>query len=336
MPPVSPDAPVGRVRGPESRPTPSKPPDRPSVQKPRGAAPRAPRATHQATVRSAPPSEPDQHPKPEKKDALETLLADLGSQLQTTPLRRNAPRLQRGSTRAATEAATHARFHATGLPTLDEALGGGFPTGRLSELCGAPSAGLSAGRTALALGLLAEPLARGELAAWIDLADGFDPRAAQQTLVARGGAADDLDGLLWVRARDEREALRGCERLLQTEGFELVVFDLLRPRRPGEPRLRIQDVTWLRLARLARATRTTLLALSGAPSTGTRAELVLELQPQEAAFAPAPALLESLAVRAVVRRHRSRPAGLGLPLRLHADPSDPPDEEVTTCGSPAC
>ena len=49
---------------------------------------------------------------------------------------------------------------------------------------------------------------------------------AERALLARGGTPGDLDRLLWVRARDEREALRSGERLLRTEGFELVVLDL--------------------------------------------------------------------------------------------------------------
>lgn len=231
-------------------------------------------------------------------------------------------------------------------------LGGGFPIGRLSEICGPQgsfpraSIGPSVGRTAVTQALVAEALSNGSLVAWIDLADAFDPDSALETIRARGEEDASLDRLLWVRARDGDEALRACERIMRTEGFELVVFDLFRP--PGDavrpkggtfqprgaaayprhPRGAAapsapKDVTWLRLARLAAGTRTTLVALSDAPSTGSRAELVLEMRPRHVAWSDPPHLLEAIETEAVLRRHRSRPTGekvalrttLGAPLR---------------------
>jgi hypothetical protein len=176
------------------------------------------------------------------------------------------------------------------------------------------------------LSLLAETLAQGVLVAWIDLADAFAPTSAAEAILARGGELEDLDRLLWVRARSADEAIRSCERLLQTEGFELVVFDFfisefisefipgqapLRSQAPHRTRasLRIQDVTWLRLARLAAATRTALVVLSNESVTGSRSELVLEMQARNAHFVGAPSLLEAIETSAVLRRHRSRPTG---------------------------
>ena len=306
MPPVSPDSPVGRASGPTARPA-SRPATRPASHR----ASRCRNCRHRTSL-----------PPPPTPDALEALIADLGARIQARPATRGSggARLRRATTRQAAETATLARFHPTGLPDLDAGLGGGFPAGRLCEICGQQDGGLSAGRTALALALLAEPLGRGALAAWIDLADAFDPRAAEQTLGAHWAPPDALERLLWVRARDEDEALRCCERVLRTEGFELVVFDPFRPalaeRRRERPRVRVRDVTWLRLARLATGTRTTLVALSQTPSTGARAELVLELRPRGAFFGPPPGLLESVEVEAVLRRHRSRPTGLSWPLCL--------------------
>ena len=78
----------------------------------------------------------------------------------------------------------------------------------------------------------------------------------------------------------------------------------------------MKDVTWLRLARLAVGTRTTLVALAETPSTGARAELVLEMRPCAPRFSPPPTLLDAIEVEAVLRRHRSRPAGERLPLAI--------------------
>ena len=56
-----------------------------------------------------------------RSEALEALLVDLGSQIQ------------KGSARAVAEAP---RWLKTGVAPLDRLLGGGFPIGRLSEICG--------------------------------------------------------------------------------------------------------------------------------------------------------------------------------------------------------
>ena len=232
MPPAPPDSSVGRACGPV------------------GAARRIQKPRPPQAGLSIPSTQ---------SSALEALLVDLGSQIH------------KGSSVSQQEETAEAlRFCPTGLPALDARLGGGFPYGRLSEICGTPSSG----RTSLVLSLLAETLERGVLAAWIDLADAFDPASA----VAAGS---DLERLLWVRARSEDEALRSCERLLQTEGFELIVLDLARhealhearheilPKtwqktRPKRSGVAIRDVSWLRLARLAASTRAVLVVLSNA------------------------------------------------------------------------
>jgi hypothetical protein len=241
--------------------------------------------------------------KSKARSALETLLVDLGSQLH------------RGDSLLPQGRSAEPHCHCpTGLEILDARLGGGFPIGRLSEICGAPSSG----RTSLALTLLAETLNRDALAAWIDLADAFDP-------ISSNLANSDLERLLWVRARSADEALRSCERLLQTEGFELIILDLAIP--PTLPRAStrsthrsvIRDTSWLRLARKAARTRTALVAISNSTLTGSRAELILEMKPFAARFVGPPNLLDHLETTAVLRRHRSRPIGHKIPLRIHAD-----------------
>ena len=305
MPPAPPDSAVGRARGPVGVARRIRPRIRDRGRDPGSGSDLGPDPGSDGSDASS------------RRAPLEALLVDLGSQLQPAT---SVPR---------PEAAD--RFQPTGLAGLDARLGGGFPRDRLSEICGAPSSG----RTALALALLAETLCRGVLAAWIDWANAFDPASA-------AAASGDLERLLWVRARSGREALRSCERLLQTDGFELVVLDLAfagapspagpapraktarAPTRAGaRPRTRdeaIRDVAWLRLARLAASTRTMLVVLSNAPSTGSRAELVLEMKTGGARFAGPPGLLDGLESTAVVRRHRSRPIGERVPVSIRAEP----------------
>jgi hypothetical protein len=251
----------------------------------------------------------------EGEGALKSLLADLGSQI----------RRGRGLARGAGERPASCP---TGLPGLDARLGGGFPRGRLSELCGAPSSG----RTSLATTLLAETLARGSLAAWIDPADAFDPGSAAASLAGRE-ADDALQRLLWVRARSEQEAIRCAERILQTEGFELVVLDLAhaRGRAPRGAVRGIRESSWIRLARLAAHGQGALVVLSETPQAGSRAELVLEMQRRRARFSGPPALLDALEATAVLRRHRTRPTGHEVPLSLDVEPEagsalDPHDD----------
>ncbi len=241
--------------------------------------------------------------------ALRSLLADLGSQI----------RRGRGLARDVGPAPAACP---TGLPGLDARLGGGFPRGRLSELCGAPSSG----RTSLATSLLAETLARGALAAWIDPADAFDPGSAAACLAGREAADEALQRLLWVRARSAQEAARCAERILQTEGFALVVLDLApaRSRAPRDASGALREAVWIRLARLAAHGRSALVVLGEMPQAGSRAELVLEMQRRRARFSGPPALLDALEATAVLRRHRTRPTGHAVPLSLGVEPDAEP------------
>jgi len=320
MPPAPPDSPVGRASGPVGGARRTRTPRVPKLE---SGLPlhRGPRSRQGSTGTSRSP----------RSVALEALLADLGPQIQPGSFYLGAADALTAA--GARDASGSLRFHPTGLPDLDLRLGGGFPAGRLSEICGAsPSnqdanqeahqnarqnAGQSSGRTSLALGLLAETLAQGVLAAWVDLADAFDPHSAVEAILDRGGEEADLDRLLWVRARSEDEALRSCDRLLQTEGFELIIFDLFLPENPQKAT--IKDVTWLRLARLAAGTRTALVVLSGEPVTGSRAELILEMQARSTHFLGPPSLLEAIETHAVLRRHRSRPTGEKVALSIRAE-----------------
>lgn len=287
-----------------------------------GTRPGAPARSFPEVSAARPPAVSGALEAREGDGALKSLLADLGSQI----------RRGRGLAR---EVALPLDFCPTGILRLDARLGGGFPRGRLSELCGAPSSG----RTSLATTLLAETLARGSLAAWIDPADAFDPVSAAACLAVRsgggeGGENEALRRLLWVRARSEKEAIRSAARILQTEGFELVVLDLAhaRGRAPHGSESTIREASWLRLARLAAHGKSALVVLSNTPQAGSRAELVLEMQRRSARFSGPPALLDALETTAVLRRHRSRPIGQQVPLSLNADAD--PDSNVDPHADP--
>src|ERR1700683_278735 len=101
----------------------------------------------------------------------------------------------------------------SGFAELD-ALTGGLPRGRLTEIYGPASSG----RTSLGLAVLAMRTAYGEACAWVDASDSLDPYSAH-----RMGAA--LRRLLWVRCCRLEQAIQAADLLLASAGFGLVVLD---------------------------------------------------------------------------------------------------------------
>src|SRR5580698_10098054 len=77
---------------------------------------------------------------------------------------------------------------ATSIAEVDRLLDGGLPIGAISEVTG-PN---SSGRTSLAVAFVAESIRCGNVCAWVDASDSFDPESA-----ASGGIV--LSRLLWVR-----------------------------------------------------------------------------------------------------------------------------------------
>lgn len=238
------------------------------------------------------PSPPDDRNGAGSDLAVRTLLRDLGSQLR------------RGSESEAARAPSAGGLP-TGLPQIDRLVGGGFPAGRLSEIHGPASSG----RTSVALGLLSQATRAGEVAAVVDPARAFDPISAQ-----RAGA--DLERLLWVHPRDAVQASRCCQQILEAGGFSLVLWDLAQLR--TGPRPDLPQAAWQKLARTAPASGTALVVLAGQRTTGTCADLVLEMQPARPHFSGSPALLEALEIEAVVVRHRTGPDQRAASLRLDA------------------
>ena len=190
----------------------------------------------------------------------------------------------------------------TGLPALDGALAGGLPRGRVTELAGARSAG----RTALACRIAASATTAAETIAWVDPEDTLDPAAADAAGVA-------LSRTLWVRPRSPGDALRATEILLGAGGFGLVVLDpdahLVSLGRTG---------SWIRLARAAERTGSTLLVLTTTPQVGSCAALGLEILGRQAHWNHGSgqlALLDGISSSIAVARNRSGGVGRALVLR---------------------
>jgi recombination protein RecA len=76
----------------------------------------------------------------------------------------------------------------TGIDGLDELLQGGLPAGALSELTGPECSG----RTSVALSFIGRVTGAGNVCAWIDVSNAFDP-------VSAAAVGVNLKKLLWVR-----------------------------------------------------------------------------------------------------------------------------------------
>ena len=221
----------------------------------------------------------------------------------------------------------------TGFAGLDDLLGGGIPRGQITELAGPASSGC----TSLVLSILAESTMRGEVAAYIDATDCFDPPSGEKAGIV-------LERLLWVRCGDsggqrqgirdtaQEPAIRDREQrsngsaaqrfngstvhdqpwravnlVAAAGGFGVVVVDLggLSGRRLRAWRSR----PWMRLLHLIRGSSTALLVLAAQHLASSVSALVLELSRKKTHWTGAAGvslLLNGISAQARVVHQRRR------------------------------
>jgi hypothetical protein len=167
----------------------------------------------------------------------------------------------------------------TGIAELEALLDGGLPVGAISEINGPESSG----RTSLVLSFLAQRTALGQVCAWVDAEDAFDPESAaacgvnlRQLLWVRcqkvGGAAQAKQSAKpWTRLD---QALRATDLLLQAGGFAAIVLDL-GDTAPEHAR-RIPLATWFRFRQGADRARTCLLVVAQGNCAQSSAAVALE------------------------------------------------------------
>lgn len=102
----------------------------------------------------------------------------------------------------------------TGAISLDEALGGGIPKGRIVEIYGPESSG----KTTIALHMIAESQKLGGSAAFIDAEHALDPEYASKIGV-------NVDELLISQPDNGEQALEIVETLTRSGGIDLIVID---------------------------------------------------------------------------------------------------------------
>jgi hypothetical protein len=209
---------------------------------------------------------------------------DLETLLRARKLDRTLPRDQPEPAGAPGRAPLPAeRVLPTGLPPLDQRLGGGLPRGQMSECVGPRSSG----RATLMCAALSAATGRGELTALVDPLDTFDPGSAASCGVA-------LDRLLWLRGEgappgawppreagpSERHldrALKAVNLVLQAGGFDLVVLDLAEV--PPDAIRRLPFTTWFRLQRVVEGSRTVCLLIGPAPIARSAGGVSIQLAP---------------------------------------------------------
>ncbi len=102
----------------------------------------------------------------------------------------------------------------TGSMSLDLALGGGVPKGRIIEVYGPESSG----KTTLTLHMITEIQKAGGMAAFIDAEHALDPEYARRIGL-------DLDNLLVSQPDSGEQALEIAETLVRSNAIDLIVID---------------------------------------------------------------------------------------------------------------
>jgi hypothetical protein len=159
--------------------------------------------------------------------------------------------------------ATPATRLVTGLPFLDQAIGGGLPRGAITELI---SPRTSAGSASLIHALIDVAYCDNYFLALIDGRDSFDPCGLNNA---------SLRHLLWVRCLKASEGIKAADLLLRDANFPLVIIDLIL-NSPEELR-KIPQTNWYRLQRLVESAPTECLVLTRDEMVGSaQLKLVLE------------------------------------------------------------
>jgi recombination protein RecA len=102
----------------------------------------------------------------------------------------------------------------TGCLSLDLALGGGIPKGRIIEIYGPESSG----KTTVALHIIAEAQKLGGQAAFVDAEHALDPSYARKIGV-------DVDNLLVAQPDNGEQALEITETLVRSNAVDVIVVD---------------------------------------------------------------------------------------------------------------
>jgi len=153
--------------------------------------------------------------KEEKKEKDSTVKEDKRNKLINETLSEIKTRFGEGSIMKLGEAkAMDVEFTPTGSISLDIALGGGIPQGRIIEIYGPESSG----KTTLSLHIVSEFQKKGGVAAFVDAEHALDPEYAKKI----GVKTNDL---IISQPDSGEQALEIVEALVRSEAVDVVVID---------------------------------------------------------------------------------------------------------------
>lgn len=163
----------------------------------------------------------------------------------------------------------------TGVASFDAILGG-CPRGRITEICGSASSG----RTSLLHRILAAASERGEFTAVVDTTDAFDP-------VTAAAARVDLNSLVWIRCGGNIEhAFKAADLLVSAGGFGVVALDLCNV--PKNHTHRIPLSYWFRFQKAVEKSPAIFLVMSQEPLAKSTSALTAEVAREEVHFSGRP------------------------------------------------
>jgi len=140
---------------------------------------------------------------------------------------------------------------------LLDAFGLEMTRGSVVEIAGGPSTG----KTSLAMAVLAQLTAAGEICACVDATGSFDPRSAVL-------AGVELNDLLWIRCGgDVEKTFIAADYLVQAKGFGCIWMNLA-----GLPKNKLQMVPktyWFRYRTRIKETPTIMLVTTAEHTTGS-------------------------------------------------------------------
>jgi len=159
----------------------------------------------------------------------------------------------------------------TGIPGVDDPLGGGLPRGAISEVVEARAG--SGGQFVLTA--LMESVRRlHRFVALVDAMDGFDPQTAEPAL---------LRHLLWVRGSGVTPALQVADLLARDNNMSVLILDLRDVSR--RDLRRIPATVWFRFQRVVEATEMVMVVITSHPVVSSaRVRLQLDQPLTLAAF----------------------------------------------------
>lgn len=185
----------------------------------------------------------------------------------------------------------------TGIPGIDDPLGGGLPRGAICELVETRAG--SGGQLVL-IALLEAVRRKHRFVALVDAMDGFDPQSAESSL---------LRHLLWVRCPGVPSALQAADLLARDNNMAALVVDLRDA--PARDLRKLPATVWFRLQRVVETTEMVLLVISPRPQVASaRVRLRLDIPlPLAALEQPREYLLHDLSPELQRMRIATKAAG---------------------------